>query len=165
MTVFRVFSKFKKMTPHRRWILCEAMANTMVAWTMIRLLPYKLWKRWLGNPVPLGDLPPEISMPGPNDGESLADIAWAHRRLSTASRETFTCLMLGFSARAMLRRRGCESVLVLGVARNGTGQIGALGAHAWLVHQQFDIAGGRERHEYAPVAAYGNTHTVKAIHP
>ncbi|MEM9571910.1 MAG: lasso peptide biosynthesis B2 protein [Pseudomonadota bacterium] len=160
--MWNAITVFVRMSWRRKRLLWEAFVNTFTAWIMVRLLPYRIWKRWLGHPVSLDVIPLEIVVPGPADGIMLADIAWAHKRLGQVSKGVFTCLMLGFSARAMLRRRGIESILVLGAGRNGDGGNRQLGAHAWVIHKTFDIAGGGERNEYSPVAAFGPKRTTTA---
>lgn len=135
-------------------IFAGAMLNTIIAWSMIRLMPYRFWQRWLGEPIPLSDLPCDTNMPDRYLGHPLGDIIWAHAVLRRRFSKHFTCLMLAFSARAMLRRRGYPSVLVLGVNRDQDTSERSLGAHAWVVYQQYEVSGGEEKESFAAVAAY-----------
>lgn len=146
--------RFWRLSLRRKRVLAEAFANTALAWIMIKFVPYSIWRRRLGQPVPLVNIPSTNSDFKPiNDGK-LRDIAWAHAVLTQKFGSHFTCLMLGFSARAMLRRRKYKSVLVLGVGRGDEGMKNALGAHAWVVHRDFDIAGGQTPKDYSAVAAF-----------
>lgn len=159
--MWNAITAFGRMPLRRKSVLWEAFRNTLVAWIMVRLLPYRVWKRWLGRPVSLDIVPREIAVPGAADGIMLSDIAWAHKRLGQSSRGVFTCLMLGFSARAMLGRRGAEGILVLGAGRTTGEKKTELGAHAWVIHGRYDIAGGGERKDYSPVAAFGLKRTTE----
>ncbi len=148
-------------------MLTEAFANTSLAWFMIKVVPYSRWRRWLGTPVSLAEVPSTNSEFKPIKDVRLRNVAWAHAVLSRRLGSHFTCLMLGFSARAMLRRRHYGSVLVLGVSRNEEGLNNALGAHAWVIHGDFDIAGGRTPQDYSAVAAFVDrgTATPMAVKP
>lgn len=153
--MWKTAKTLRRMSWRRKMVLSETVLNTAIAWIMVRMLPYWIWRRWLGHPVPLDSFPKKIVVPGRSDDITLADITWAHKRLGHMSKGVFTCLMLGVSARAMLSRRGIESILVLGAGRRRDGVNLLLGAHAWVIHGTFDIAGGGERNEYTPVAAFG----------
>lgn len=145
----------------RQRLLIEAIANTALAWCMIKCLPYSIWRIWLGPQVDLSTLPDTLHLPDRKAYPSLADIHWAHARLRKHFRPSFTCLMLGFSARAMLRRRRVNSVLVLGVSRKCANQKGGLRAHAWVIQGQNDIVGGANRLDYIAVSAHGVSKSEK----
>jgi Transglutaminase-like superfamily len=147
-------SRLWRLPIRRKLMLAEAFAGTLTAWTMIRFTPYAAWRSRLGFPVPL--MSAQVTgAPARNTGNSiLEDIAWAHAWLARLFGRRFTCLMLAFSARAMLRRRKFSSLLVLG-AKRGQGAAEKLGAHAWVLCQGFEIVGGETRDGHIPVAAYG----------
>ena len=153
--MYLLLRKFTKLPLRRKLILVEALGNTSVAWFMINFVPYSIWKRWLGSPVSLTDISLEAPPP-PAGSEDLKNIAWVHALLSRRMGKHFTCLMLGFSARAMLRRRGHRSLLVLGVGKTKEEAEKRLGAHAWIIHNGYDIVGGSVRKDYTPVAAFGD---------
>ena len=131
----------------------EAFGRAFVAMIMIRALPYSVWRRWLGKPVALSDVPNQIEIPDARVNDELAEFYWAYAALERHAK-FLTCLMLGFSARALLRGRGLPSVLVLGVERSTGKSKPGLKAHAWVVHQTFDISGGAQKKGYTAVAAY-----------
>lgn len=151
--MFRLLKKLGGLSRSKKVILLEAYGRAAVALIMIRVLPYSFWRRWLGTPVSLSSVPLDIVQPNLEAGQELTDIVWAYGALSRHARY-FTCLMLGFSARALCRRRGFPSVMVLGVERETKKAKLNLNAHAWVVHREFDIAGGAQRKGYTAVAAY-----------
>lgn len=143
-------------------ILAEALLNASIALFMIRVLPYSLWKRWLGVKKDVIDLPESLEAPNSDSRPTLYRIAWAHRILAQRLDTVFTCLMLAFSARAMLHRRGHESVLVLGVSRDRKVDRKPLQAHAWVVYNGVDVAGGGKFTEHRAVAAYAHSNSNSA---
>lgn len=138
----------------RKLILIEALVCTALAWVSVRLTPYDSWRRELGVPVPLA----ATTISGPPAQSSgamiLTDIAWAHRVISRIFGSRFTCLMLAFSVRSMLRRRGLSSLLVLGAKRRNRPSGDPLGAHAWVLCQGFEMVGGDTRDGHIAIAAY-----------
>ncbi|MEO1187952.1 MAG: lasso peptide biosynthesis B2 protein [Pseudomonadota bacterium] len=148
------FPPFAKVPIRRQLVLAEALFRTLIAWGMIRLLPFRLWRRWLGQEVPLDSLPRRSWRPKHIKDSVIGDVVWAHAIIEARLEVVFTCLMIGFSSRAMLRRRGYDSLLVLGVGRSGDQQDKNLAAHAWVVYRDWDISGGTNKHEYSAVSAY-----------
>lgn len=149
-----VVTRILRLSNARKALLLEALVCTAAAWVMVRLSPYGFWRSRLGTPLAvnaaqvLGDPIQTTSDP------LLTDISWAHARLAQVSRAHFTCLMLAFSARAMLRRRKLPSVLVLGVKLNEKASRAKMGAHAWVVARGIEVVGGDTRDGHTPIAAY-----------
>jgi hypothetical protein len=133
------------------------MLGTAAAWIMIRLVPYRIWRSRLGTPVPLASSQLRGVAARVSDKEPLKEIAWAHGLLARLFGKQFTCLMLAFSARGMLRRRKMPSLLVLGVKRSPGVTAKRLGAHAWVLSGNFEVVGGDSGGGYAPIAAYSDT--------
>jgi hypothetical protein len=125
------------------------VAEAMVALTLARaatVLPFR-WKMKregvvAGAPVELGRLPEELRA----RAVSLA-LARAQRRLPWKT----SCLVAALAARAMLRRRGIDSVLRFGVRRGADGR---LGAHAWLEAGGGVVCGGPAAEGFAPLAGF-----------
>ncbi len=69
---------------------------------------------------------------------------------------TFTCLAQAMAASALLRLRGIESTMILGVATDGTAPDG-LAAHAWLRCATEVITGSEGHDRYVPIASYAST--------
>lgn len=152
--MFNLLVRVWRLPLRRKFMLTEAFVCTMAAWAMIKLLPYGAWRSRLGDPMPLNSTR-VTGEPARGTGQSqLEDIAWAHAALTRLFAQRFTCLMLAFSAQAMLRRRKFASLVILGVkVRSGTEE--RLGAHAWVLSQGIEIVGGETREGHTPVAAYG----------
>lgn len=104
--------------------------------------------------MPTNELPRELRFPDRSENASLSDIYWAHDAIARRSGDHFTCLMLGFSCRAMLRSRGISSVLVLGVGREVENTESSLAAHAWVISRNLAVSGGILTDKYIAVAAY-----------
>jgi hypothetical protein len=151
--MLKLLKKFSGLSRYKKVLLVEAFARAMIAMAMIKALPYSFWRRWLGDPVPLELVPRDSKIPDIDADQNLRDMYWAYSTLSRHAR-FLTCLMLGFSARALMQRRGLKSVMVLGVERESAAVKPSLNAHAWVVHQSFDIAGGLQKPSYTAVAAY-----------
>jgi len=66
---------------------------------------------------------------GPLASAEIEDVVWAVDRVGRSLPRVFTCLPLALTARFMLRRRGADPALRIGVMRDPGG---ALTAHAWL---------------------------------
>ena len=151
--MIRFVTRFVKLGS-RRQILIEALIRTSFAWVMIKSLPYSVWKRWLGTAVPIDTLPTELSRPDRSADCLLVDINWAHDAIERRMGSVFTCLMLAFSSRAMLRSRGQLGVLVLGLDRGGQKLKFDLRAHAWVVSGETVISGGGSFKSHHAVAAF-----------
>jgi len=152
--MFRVIKAFFNLSASRRGVLIEATVRASIALVMVRLLPYSVWRKWLGASVPLASLQDDKTSLSREERSALRDIVWAYGTLYRNAR-FFTCLMLGFSARALLKRRGYSGVLVLGVDRENAPFKSNLLAHAWVMYQGLDVAGGELKNQYVAVAAYG----------
>jgi len=125
----------------------EAMCFLVIAWVMVRMVPFRHWGRLLGPRVE-GELP-EHSM--------AMDAATRHVRWSVESVAHHlpwhsTCLMRALAGRLMLRRRGIASQIVL-AARPASA--GALEAHAWLTACDGIVLGESEAADYRPLAQFG----------
>ena len=151
--MYRLLTKFLGLSWSKRILLAEAFVKACVALVMVRLVPYSVWRKWLGNPVSIPKQSEQISKQISNECAELTDIVWAFSALYRHAR-FFTCLMLGFSARSVLHRRRLRGILVLGVDREETKLAPKLLAHAWVVYHGHDIAGGELKDKYTAVAAY-----------
>lgn len=153
-----------RLPDRKKRILLIAIIRTSTAWVMIKVLPYSVWRGRLGHQVPLSE---DLFCAGTtivSDNNELENIVWAHSVLARRAKSVFTCLMIGFSARAMLQTRGYDSLLVLGVDRSGEVNQKRLGAHAWVIHKGVIFSGGDGHEKFVPVAAFGwntATHNVQ----
>ena len=136
----------------RKLMVLEALARVSAAWMMIRLLPYRLWRRRLG--ILVSNPPPEEPLDAARN-LVIDDVAWAHHALQRLFGTAFTCLMLAVSARDMLARRGVESSIILGIERKPEpSRQQELGAHAWVKYGNRYIVGQQGSSRFTPVAVY-----------
>lgn len=108
----------------------------------------------MGTAVPIDTLPTELSRPDLSADSLLIDIDWAHDAIERRMGSVFTCLMLGFSSRAMVRSRGQLGILVLGLDRGSQKLKFDLRAHAWVVSGETVISGGGSFRNHRAVAAF-----------
>jgi hypothetical protein len=78
-------------------------------------------------------------------------VTWSIQMMSAKPWLNASCLSSALAAHAMLRRRGIESRLCLGVIRNE----GALAAHAWIEVGQDVIVGAAEAGCFTQIAQFG----------
>jgi hypothetical protein len=137
------------LTKHRLRTL-EAIGALLLAYGMVRTVPFRLLRRLIGPARPATTIdatPSEPTDPGAIAlGRALANGA---RRLPWSS----TCLMRALAGRLMLSRRGRNGEIVFGVSM----QDGSLRAHAWLVAGGGIVCGGSEASDFSPIAAFRRT--------
>ncbi|WP_256252701.1 lasso peptide biosynthesis B2 protein [Paenibacillus sp. UNC496MF] len=138
--------RFRALDRERRSLLLEAYAY--LAWARIlKALPF----RWT---VPsLGSSMVETPHEGdPSNEERLRRIASAVHLASRHSWWECACLVRAVAAMKMLERRGIESTLYLGTARDADG---AMIAHAWLRSGSRVLTGAEEMAGFAVVGVFG----------
>jgi hypothetical protein len=87
----------------------------------------------------------------PEQNHAIQTVAWAVAAASRRLPWGATCLMRAMAAKAMLRRRGIESTLHLGIRMDP--EKGAL-AHAWLSVGSLVVTGEAERSRFTSVAYF-----------
>jgi hypothetical protein len=134
------------MTRHRLRTL-EAIGALVLAYGMVRTVPFSLLRRLFGSAVSArtnehADRPPTDLFAI----ELRKAIASGARRLPWSS----TCLMRALAGQLMLSRRGQGGEVVFGVLPGG----GAFRAHAWLIAGGGTVCGGSEALDFSPIAAF-----------
>lgn len=122
--------------------MAEAVTCLALARLAVVLLPFRVLSRWLG--VKRGETPDAVAA----DARTLG-VGKAVARVAERTPWRSKCLEQAIAAKAMLRRRGVESTLYLGVARE------PFGAHAWLRVGGLNVTGGQDVGRYAVVASFG----------
>lgn len=132
------------MTPRamRRAYLREAAIMLVLARLAVRFLPASRLFAWADRPTA------NRQRFAAGDAEW---IAWAVDHVGAQPWINALCLPRALAALAMLRRRGIDSRLCLGVARSG----GELAAHAWVEAGGRTVVGGEEARDFTRLAAYG----------
>jgi hypothetical protein len=136
-----------KAATMRRAYVREAAVMLVAARLAVRLVPPQRLFAWANRP------PRRIRRFAADEAEW---VAWAIKTVATRPWMRTLCLPSALAAHAMLRRRGIESRLCLGVARNG----GTLAAHAWIEIGDDKIVGGAEADGFTRLAAFGSAETM-----
>ena len=127
--------------------LAEATAWLAFARLAILLMRFPALSRRLGIPM-------QESTHDDDDRRrpDLRRIRWAIGAVSRRAPWRCKCLEQAVAAKMMLRRRGIESTLYLGVAREESGA--SVQAHAWLRCGSYYLTGGEERARYTVVSTF-----------
>jgi Transglutaminase-like superfamily len=133
------------MTPRtmRRVYLREAAVMLVLARLAVRFVSPTRIFAWADRP------PPRIRRFATDE---IGWVSWAVENIGARAWMRALCLPRALAAHAMLRRRGIESRLCLGVARD---RGGALSAHAWVEIGNDKIVGGAEAGGFTPLATFG----------
>ncbi len=129
-----------------RCLLMEAVVWLGIARASVLAMPYRkvvsrlsLWDQVLPSPDP------------EEARDAITRVTWA---IATVGRHTpweSNCLARAIAAKVMLRRRGLESTLYLGVRPGAE----SLTAHAWLGHHRSVLIGDGDLAAYAVVWTSG----------
>jgi hypothetical protein len=119
---------------------------------------YLAWARILKN-LPLSKIAQSLGeemkeTPYVNDIKKIKTIKKVSEAINLMSRYTFwesACLVKAIAAQKMLHRRGIESTLYLGTAKD---QEGNFIAHSWLRSGTFYVSGFEEMKRFTVVAKY-----------
>lgn len=134
-------------------LLLEALIYSAVARSVILLVPFKKYKKYIG--IPNQETPLEI------DSEKyyiINAVSWAVQRICSRTPWQSKCLVQALTAQKMLRKRKLSSTLYLGVNKKNEKN---LNAHAWLRCGHFIVTGGRIRNEYIEVAKFSSAIRVQ----
>lgn len=130
----------------RRWLL-EALIY--LAWArMQKDRPFTDIAARLGAPMvetPTADAPERVPL--------LRNVSRAVRMMSRHTPWESKCLVMAIAAMKMLERRGVESTLYLGTAKDDAGR---MIAHAWLRSGSCYVTGFEEMPKFTTVAMFGN---------
>ncbi|MCI5180705.1 MAG: lasso peptide biosynthesis B2 protein [Candidatus Electrothrix sp. AW3_4] len=142
---------FLNFSGKERFLFLEAYLLLGLAWTAIRIVPFKVLSRYWGIPHAEGLRTP------PTDRLFLRQISQA---LHTASRYTpwnSNCLCKALAAKTMLRRRGYTITLYLGMHTQTSSPTNTTEAHAWLRCGDTWICGYRASQGFTVVATFSES--------
>lgn len=122
---FRKACSFLRLGLRQQVRLAEAAFWLALAWSALRLLPFRWIARYLGDYRRESDVRER-----PEDLGRLSQVLLAIRVVSGNLPIQCTCLVQAMAGQWMLRRRGVSGTVYLGVARDR--ETGELTAHAWL---------------------------------
>lgn len=135
-----------KQSVRRRVYLREAAVMLILARLAVRFVPAARIFAWANRP------PRRINRFAIDEAEW---VLWAVDNMAARPWMNALCLPSALAAHAMLRRRGIESRLCLGVAR----EKGALAAHAWVEIGANKIVRDSEAAKFTRLAEFGGALT------
>ena len=130
MTAIKTFCH---LTVQDKALAVEAANWLLLTRLAVILLPYRYLRKMLGRPQVVATCP-EI------DEQVVRRIGWMIRRVAPRMPIKCTCVPQALSAKYMLKHRGINSTLYLGLGNSETR--GTMG-HAWLKVNQITVTGGR----------------------
>ena len=126
-----------------RLLIAEAAGLIVAARLGMRLLPIERLRALLARTRQ------EHRPPNARAAEANRRVGWAVRSVASRLPGRNSCLIEALAAEAMLRRRGYECQLRLGVPRAGSANA-PFAAHAWIEHNGHVVIGEvQDLHEYA----------------
>jgi len=143
--------RFVQVGGRRRALLVEALSWLLLARLSLIIIPFRHVGRYLGTFVRASD---RRVVEGQSDRswtetQLAAEIGWAVTRAARYAPFRAVCLPQAMAARFMLKRRGVESVLHLGV-RKGIDK--PFEAHAWLDAAGVQVTGYPESIAFTEIA-------------
>lgn len=168
MWLRRKVARARSLSWTQQRLLAEALAWLGVLRIALLVLPFRRTAALLRlSPTSVTEASTEASglplngiharKPGGNDGnvgrenDVAEGIGWAVRAVGARTPWLSTCLAQSLAGYAMLRRRQVPSVVYLGVAKDGEGD---LSAHSWLRCGEGLLTGASGFERYRPIAAY-----------
>lgn len=145
--MMRPLLSFMRLPQRRRAAAGEAARGLLRAWYLVRARSFAHYASSMGT-AQAG----ETTWDWEGDLAPLHDVHWAVTRINQIFFGRFTCLMQAMAGQQMLRRRGVESAVVLGVTPGRSGPAPA--AHAWLRVGPYIVLGHEDRLGHIAVASY-----------
>ena len=129
---------FKKAVLHAEIVLGLAYARLL-----IKLVPFRWWRRSLGPIDGSGQAPMPLS---PQQLKQAADIGRIIKRLARKQKFEAVCFPQAIAGRWVLKRRGIPSQIILGSRR--ADPAGNIALHAWLKVGDRVVTGEDEYEKY-----------------
>lgn len=138
---------FIRMPMSQKLLLTEAFL--LLGWArFLKWLPFSKVAPWLGTELT------ETAWSHPVEHEqTIRRISKAVRKMSAHTWWESQCLVMAMAAMIMLHRRGIDSTLYLGTAKDEQGK---LIAHAWLRSGAYYLTGASEMNRFSVVAKFGH---------
>ena len=144
------FARKLRAYPPGEWPwMAEAALFLAVARFLIRFLPFRVWRRWMGPIGARGALP---LLAGKPRASALRTRRWI-RRVAANAPFRAVCLPQAMAARWMLARRGIPTELHIGARSPAEiGDSRPINLHAWLLCGDLCLTGAGERASFAAFA-------------
>lgn len=141
----RLVNFFRRSTAQRR-LFYAAFIWLGISRLATLLVPFRRMAPHLGRHM--GQTPASIH---PDLPELLRQVRWAIQTASRYAPWRCLCLEQAMTAKALLYRKGLQSTLYLGVARD---DVDGLQAHAWLRCGSVILTGGRGMEKFTVVSTF-----------
>jgi Transglutaminase-like superfamily len=152
MKSWYLWGRFARLPPARRALLAKAAMWLVAARAALALFPFRTIAARLGMLQSPEDASSLCCSPlSPAQRLEVQEIAWAVSRAARHVPFRAVCLPQAIAAKAMLRRRGIDSVLHFGVAKRADQ---SLDAHAWLDAAGIAVTGFPVGAEFMEVACF-----------
>ena len=139
--------KFLRRNGSDRLLLLEALAWLCWARLLLVTVPFRWIARRLGRQMGVS-----TASLAESDRLLVQRVSWAVQAVSIHAPLGFVCLPQAMAAKWMLRRRGLESTLYLGLR---AGERATLSAHAWLRAGDRILTGRSESTGHQIIATFG----------
>ncbi|MGN7610905.1 lasso peptide biosynthesis B2 protein [Magnetococcales bacterium HHB-1] len=140
--------KFFHLSRQEKQLLTEAFFLAAFFSLIRKVLSSKQLFSFLGTLVPSTEQEKNQSL---QNRPLLIKVQWAVHAASHHLPWSVVCLPQALAARIMLKRRGLESRLFIGMKRDHTA---SLKAHAWLKHRGFVVTGNHEYETFQSVSSF-----------
>ena len=141
-----MLTRLARRSPRELALLAEAFGCLGAARLAARFLPFS----WVMDPARAPVRRRRAPTPQAQDN-AVRDVRWAIFAVARAAPFRAACLQQSLAARAMLARRGVETLLNLGAAM---GEARQLEAHAWLSRDETVIVGAGPVERFARLATF-----------
>jgi len=144
--MIRRLSNFIRRSPEEHRLFFAAVLWLAVSRLATWRVPFRRIAPYLGRHM--GHTPASLS---PEPVNLFRQVRWAVQTAARYAPWRCLCLEQAMTAKALLHRRGMQSTLYLGVARDETGE---LKAHAWLRCGSVILTGARDMKQYTVVSSF-----------
>jgi hypothetical protein len=138
-------SKFSKLSATEKGLYFEAVITSIKIKLMVTCLPLRWYASYLGKQHLVTD---EYTIE--NSYSVIFKVSQAIVRCQKTVPWPTRCLVNAITAKKMLKKRGLESTLYLGVSKENE----KMKAHAWLRCGTFFVTGRREMEKFTVVSTF-----------
>ena len=132
--------RYRDASPGRRHLLWEALVTLAIVRIIMACVPFRRIANWLGTPG--AQSPGTVIAEATRTAEA---VGWAVEAMGRRVPWDGRCLAQALAATSMLRRRGIEGTVALGVC---DGKSSEFEAHAWVRVGSSIVTGGAEHKRF-----------------
>ena len=129
-----------------RLLFFETVGLSLLAWSAIHILPFRIVAGWIGRQQEATAVEPE----GTTDQKLIRRVRWAVEATSRRVPWKCKCLAQAMIARSMLGRRGVSGTVHFGLTKSSA----SLEGHAWLQTGDTTVTGRVGLHNYTTMTKF-----------